>query len=256
VYQREALWLGFDCPAWQPRAVQLGVGGINALTGAPWGAGLTACPQNYLVCPEQPWLDGINIGRGRIRQFVAMPLGLGYTVEGQLAADEERGGLQIRVFSARPGRFPDRPPRQQLLARPLSLRGAAVPGAMGIAVGGRMRQKIYPDPYGVDTWDPSTGGEVFVHLVNSTAFRALTGRRAPPTPIGAATYTRHGLPWFDLYDEEHGTVPTSEALTQVRSVLEKDTERGLSGPGADEESLDIRRTQIRTLRRSRNPGRR
>ena len=37
--------------------------------------------QNYCVLPKQPWLDGINYGDGYIRQFVAMPLGKGYTVE-------------------------------------------------------------------------------------------------------------------------------------------------------------------------------
>jgi hypothetical protein len=34
-----------------------------------------------VVCPDQPWLDGINAGDGYIRQFVAMPLGMGYTAK-------------------------------------------------------------------------------------------------------------------------------------------------------------------------------
>ena len=37
--------------------------------------------QNYCALPKQLWLDGINCGDGYIRQFVAMPLGKGYTVE-------------------------------------------------------------------------------------------------------------------------------------------------------------------------------
>ena len=37
--------------------------------------------QNYVAIPKQKWLDGINCGDGYIRQFVAMPLGKGYTVE-------------------------------------------------------------------------------------------------------------------------------------------------------------------------------
>jgi hypothetical protein len=254
VYQREALWLGFDCPAWQPRAVQIGIGGINAVTGASWREALSASPQNYLVCPDQPWLDGINLGRGLIRQFVAMPLGLGYTVEGQLTAKEERGGIQIRVCSGRPGRFPDRPPRKRAATRPAVLRSGPLPGAMGVAVGGRMRQKIYPDPYGADTWDPSTCGEVLIHLVGSAEFHVLTGRRPPPTPIDAATYTRHGLPWFELYDEQRKSLPASEPFKRVRSVRERDTERGLPSAGTGEASFEIRKTQVLTLRRSRRPG--
>ena len=40
--------------------------------------------QNYLAIPKQPWLDGINAGDGYVRQFVAMPLGKGYTIEAQV----------------------------------------------------------------------------------------------------------------------------------------------------------------------------
>src|SRR5687767_6478411 len=79
VYQREALWLGFDGAEWKPNAVKVGVGGVNAVSGAPWDETLRQSPRDYIVCPQQPWLDGINAGRGFIRQFVAMPLGAGST---------------------------------------------------------------------------------------------------------------------------------------------------------------------------------
>jgi hypothetical protein len=65
---------------------------------------------DYLVCPDQPWLDGFNTGDGSIRQFVAMPLGLGYTVEGQVTGKEENGGVQLRAFPARQGLFREPPP--------------------------------------------------------------------------------------------------------------------------------------------------
>ena len=110
MYQREALWLGFHGAAWKPNAVKVAIGGVNALTGEPDGAELRGDPQNYLVAPLQPWLDGIKTGAGSVRQFVAMPLGLGYTVEAALTGDERRGGLQLTVFEPRPGRFPDAPP--------------------------------------------------------------------------------------------------------------------------------------------------
>jgi hypothetical protein len=47
----------------------------DAVTGDPWSRDLQADPQNYLVLPEQPWLDGFAVRKGVIRQFVAMPLG-------------------------------------------------------------------------------------------------------------------------------------------------------------------------------------
>ncbi|HET9865840.1 MAG TPA: hypothetical protein VFQ06_01005, partial [Nitrospira sp.] len=84
MYQREALWIAFDGPWWRPNAVQVGVGMINALSGGTWAHQLCADPQNYLVCPDQPWLDGINVGKAVVRQFVAMPLGSETTIEGQL----------------------------------------------------------------------------------------------------------------------------------------------------------------------------
>ena len=33
MYQREALWLGFEGPSWRPHALKIGIGNINALTG-------------------------------------------------------------------------------------------------------------------------------------------------------------------------------------------------------------------------------
>jgi hypothetical protein len=98
IYQREALWLGFGGVTWKPNAVKVGVGQINAVSGGRWDEWLHDAPQDYLVCPDQPWLDGINAGDGFIRQFVAMPLGLGYTVEAQISGAEAFGGVQLLVF--------------------------------------------------------------------------------------------------------------------------------------------------------------
>ena len=65
-----------------------------------------------MVVPDQMWLDGINSGKkGIIKQFVAMPLGMGYTVEGQVTGEEIHGGLQLCVFEPKSGRFPDAEPQ-------------------------------------------------------------------------------------------------------------------------------------------------
>ena len=63
-----------------------------------WEDGLDAEPQNYLVVPDQPWLDGFNVGKGTVRQFVAAPLGEGLTVEEQINANSDVGGIQLEFI--------------------------------------------------------------------------------------------------------------------------------------------------------------
>jgi hypothetical protein len=218
---------------------------VNAVSGTPWDEGLKVSPQNYLVCPDQPWLDGINAGGGIVRQFVAMPLGTGATVEGQVTGAEEHGGLQLRAHEPKPGRFPDRPPPEPgrtESGRPLAFAAA---GTMGLGAGGRMQQRIYPDPYGIETWDPRTYGAVWVHIVNSTQYRAITGREPPPTPVSAQTYTEYGFPWFALYDEHRGDVPASERLAQVESLREREAGRGAEDTA--NQSVDVPGSQVRRL---------
>jgi hypothetical protein len=244
MYQREAMWFGFDGASWKPNAVQIWIGGVNVVTGEAADEGLADDPQNYLVTPYQPWLDGINVGDGVVRQFVAVRLGEGYTVEGQLTGREEQGGLRIKVFEPKPGRFPDEPPVED---RPLGLGRPAAIGAMGFGAGGAMRQRIYADPYGVETWDPDNTGTAVVHIVTSTDYRALTGKRRPRTPISAKTYTEYGLPWFDLYDEDRRAVSGSERLRKVRSVDAIAADRGEPAAAEDASGLEIEPTQIKTL---------
>jgi hypothetical protein len=254
MYQREAMWLSFRAAYWRPNAVKVAVGKINAITGQEWSEDLQAEPQDYIVCPDQPWLDGINDGDGYIRQFVAMPLGMGYTVEGQVTGKEEFGGLQIVVFDPKPGRFPDEPPRQEAAYPPgVMYAAAAAPQAagsagaeMGLAAGGRMRQKIYPDDYGIDTWDQTNSGRVYIHIVNSLMYREITGKEPPTTPISAKEYTRHGLPWFDLYDEEKSTLTSSDTLQKVKSVKEMDEEKGFE-PQQDDSSVEVPDSLIKKL---------
>lgn len=218
LYQSEALWLAFGGAWWKPNAVQVGVGAVNAISAQPWEAPLAADPQNYLICPDQLWLDGINAGDGFVRQFVAVELGSGSTVEGQLTGAEEVGGIQLRVHEPRPGRFPEHPPeRKETL---LSGRPQASP-EMGLGAGGKLRQKIYPDPYGVATWEPAGAAAFSVHLVNSEQYRAMTGREPPPSPVSAALYTEHGLPWFDLYEEDFQDVSPSERLAGVDPLADE-----------------------------------
>jgi hypothetical protein len=267
MYQREAMWLSFTGAWWKPTAVKVAVGKVNALSGRPWHQRLTSRggeDQDYMVVPDQPWLDGINAGRGLIRQFVAMPLGMGYTVEGQLTGEECFGGLQIISFEPKLGRFPDAPPRPEVrlhggngemygLTAPaarcpppqaaspavMAPRAAALSGGteMGLAAGGRMRQQIYPDRHGVDTWDEHRFGRVYVHIVNSQMWRGITGEPPTETPVSARSYAESGLPWFDLYDEQKGDIAPADLLAGVKSVKALDAEKGFA-PQQDDDSVN------------------
>lgn len=101
IYQREAMWLSFH--ASEPAALQVGIGKVCAISGLPWIDHLVGDPQNYVALPDQPWLDGINAGDGFIRQFVAVPLGSGATVEGQVTGQETHGGVQLRAVDLTEG---------------------------------------------------------------------------------------------------------------------------------------------------------
>lgn len=247
MYQREAMWISFDGRYWHPSAVKVAVGMVNALTGDPWNDRLSRGEQDYLVCPDQPWIDGIKSADGEIRQFIAMPLGMGYSVEGQVTGEERFGGLQIGVYNAKKGKFPAQPPRRAVYDDAMCLSASApLPSSgseMGLGAGGRIEQKLYPDPYGRETWKTRPDARLFVHIVNSQHYQEITGQRPPDSPVSAATYTEYGYPWFALYDEAKGDVGVSETLTGVKTVSELDAEHGFTGQ-QDDTSVKVPENQI------------
>jgi hypothetical protein len=225
--RHEALWLSFNCPHWHPVAVRVEVGGGCALTGAQDSPSLSADPQNYMVAPNQPWLDGIKAGEGTIRQFVAAPLGEGVTVEGQVTGSETKGGIQLTVVEPKAGRFPDeyRASPDSFVAESLPFASMSSvlyfregPTSMGLGVGGRMVQKIYPDAYGLDTWDLESATSVHIHLVDARDWRSITGEEPPPSPISVQTYKSYGLPWFELVDDDLHDLPVVPILAKVKPI--------------------------------------
>lgn len=233
LYQAEALWLSFAAASWKPNAVTVGIGRVNAISGGTWPGTLESSPQNYLVCPPQLWLDGINAGAGFVRQFVAMPLGRGATVEGQITGVEEHGGLQLRAYEPKPGRFPDTPPphwrETEASGGPRTMSGFS---PMGFAPGGRIEQKTLVDEHGLDTWDQENSGSLIVHVLNSAQYQAITGQPALPSPVDARTYTEYGFPWFRLYDEG-ADVPEADPLARLTSIA------GLAGDSPPDANVSI-----------------
>jgi len=95
MYQSEAMWLDFTAYSDYPFVLKVAAGKVNAATGEDWEDGLHRGPQDYLLVPGQPWLDGYAVEKGVIRQFVAMPLGEGYSAEEQVHGTAEFGGVQL-----------------------------------------------------------------------------------------------------------------------------------------------------------------
>ena len=234
MYQAEAMWLSFDADwvedhdAEYPFAVKIAAGKVNAVTGASWSNALHRRPQDYLVSPTQPWLDGYCVERGVIRQFVAMPLGQGFTAEEQLTGEAEHGGLQIVAYPMKRKIFEKRFPKvrrrrreRAMEAEMFTMEALACPSPdMGLAPGGKMRQEIYDDPYRLSDWDPDARSRCFVHLANSEAWRDITGEAPPVTPVTAEAYMDAGLPWFEYYDEGATAVEGGAPLKGLKSVAE------------------------------------
>jgi len=253
MYQSEAMWLNFSPRRYgrdgYPFAVKIATGKINAVTGEAWQNGLNRDPQDYVVVPEQPWMDGYCVEKGVIRQFVAMPLGAGYTTEEQLTGAAEHGGLQIIAYPMKREAY-QRRVESRRVEEPVIASALMAPSAsynMGLAPGGRMRQKIYDDPYDFEDWDLRHASRCFVHIANSLVWRAIT-RQAPPTvPPTAEEYTEAGLPWFDLYDDDVAAVDGAGELAGLLSVNQLGKEKG-EVPLPENAPVDPK--HVRRLRRS------
>jgi len=201
MYQSEAMWINFSNN--YPFAIKIAAGKVNALTGESWANGIHINPQDYLVAPDQPWLDGFCVAKGLIRQFVAMPLGEGFSAEEQLSGEAEHGGIQIIACPMKAEYYYEhivKPSEGIMFSGSMPLEEAS-PDDMGLAPGGLMRQEIYEDDYGIDAWETSASSRCFVHIANSAVYQQLTGRRPPDKPPNAKDYTEAGLPWFDYYSD-------------------------------------------------------
>lgn len=98
LYQREAMFLSFKARQ-DAFAVRVFVGGVNAVSGLPWNSPSPqqVATQDYLSVPPQQFLDGISVGRDIVKQFIAMPMGSGYSVEKQVTGKETVGGMQLEI---------------------------------------------------------------------------------------------------------------------------------------------------------------
>lgn len=247
IWPQEALWIGFSLDLdSQPLAVVVGAGKVNALTGALLTEKLTSDPQNYMVAPTQPWIDGFKPTTGsRVRQFVAAELGSGQTAEEQILHTAEFGGIQIGIYEPKFELVSRRSPDIELLSSEfgggapatfgggyaIRTRGATRGGgaleratkSMGLGAGGSIRQQIYPDPHlqgrlPSEVWHKVPADKAYVYMVHAGQLPAITGQEAPPSPATRDVYRRYGIPWFDLKDAGMGDVEGGKPIDGLKPV--------------------------------------
>lgn len=253
MYQGEAMWMSFESTI--PCALKIVSGSVNALTGERDLQELDSDPQNYVVVPDQPWLDGFKVSKGTVRQFVAMPVGSGYTASEQLAEDTKAGGLVIEAFPMRAERcFPEflECELENIMHDVLTnlfgmgwegesqiLCCRAVPTmlceSVGLGAGGKIQQEVYADNHGIDSWSFEHSSRVCIHTCNAMMWRKVTGENPPHPPLTVPEYTRHRIPWFDFYRDDLEALPETENLAGVKSVAQVSAAKGLaSWDDADE----------------------
>jgi hypothetical protein len=151
-----------------------------------------------------------------------MPLGQRFTAEEQLTGDAEFGGIQIIAYPLKRERYS--PPRREEMdmcmdeLKCISVDEPAGEMSMGLGLGGRMKQEIFRDEYGLDAWDTGNSSRCFVHIANSKQYHDITGSNPPNKPPSVESYNSAGLPWFDYYDENATSQPGSEALAGLQSI--------------------------------------
>lgn len=228
MWQSEACWIKFD--GRYPFLVKIGVGNIDAVTGGRWSEEPDFDAEDYVEVPAQPWLDGFCVAPGKVRQFVAAPLGAGYTVEEQLDAGVAVGGVRIAAYPIRAQiweerkRFDEQRPMRAFSAAP------AAP-SMGFGAGGAIEQAVATPVEEHDVWNLDHHSVVRIELVNSDRWEALTGEKPPTEPVTAQEYTKRGYPWFELYEEvpARGGSESLGAVATVSEVLARHGEKPLPG---------------------------
>jgi hypothetical protein len=129
------------------------------------------------------------------------------------APSQSFGSMSSTTESSNSAASPPPPP-------PLIRPAAPEVKSMSLAAGGKIKQTINADPYPPSQWDTSSSIFFNVQLLNAEAFMAVTGRAPPDEPIPAATYAKHNMPFYDIWNEELTGI--KGAFGNVKSIVEID----------------------------------
>jgi hypothetical protein len=257
LHDKEAMWMSFATST--PVALLIGAGGVNALTGEKLGTVLekdnylVTPPQPWL----DGWKD--KDGTVYQFVATEHKKGEGLTVGEQLIGKESKtGALGIAVFEPKDVRslqhhhlpqekwgyeetgaiktsglmkgFGFSTPRA-ICNAPMSDPGEAVLDfdglsadredvkEMGVGKGGKIHQKIYPDPHGIEVWKDKPISALAVYLIGAEQFAKITGKPLP-TPVSVESYQGH---WFGLEDKNLGDVQGTDKFTGLKSAFAGET---------------------------------
>jgi len=232
MYQSEAMWIKFNAPNDYPFAVKIASGKINVITGNTWENELSNEPQDYLIAPDQKWIDGFCVEEGFIRQFVATKLGEGFSVEEQITGKADNGGIQIIAY----------PMKKEIYEKIQAEKEASIIRnhetmseisfcmtsecrmdsnenyEMGLGQGGLMQQELYEDEYGFDAWDNKNYSRAFVHILNSKQWKKVTNKEPHSRPITREDYIANDIPWFEYYSDGNKPLDGSKQLNQLKTL--------------------------------------
>ncbi len=237
LHDTEAMWLSFT-PESGPCAVLVGAGGVNALSGQKLGTKLEkdnylVCPpqpwldgwkdvdgtvHQFIATPHRKG-DGLTVGEqiiGKDSKTGAMGLAVFYPKDGaklkapsypnQGIADSAGsstmdwggpvGGLKAMnmcLASASLGPFSGK----KAALGPV-MRSARPHVEMGLGKGGKIIQKVYGDPHGIEVWRDKPTVVFAFYLVDAKTAAEITGEIV----AAPAVYSGYQGPWFGLQDEQ------------------------------------------------------
>lgn len=233
----EAMWMSFSSYL-EPSAILIGAGGINVLNAHPLNKFLEK--DSYLVSPPQPWLDGFKNEEGSVYQFVAAQYkdGDGKSVGEQILGHESKhGGLEFSIYELNEEKKKEITKQRRKELSFGSLESFSTGTAeycskgeldmlhafaqetpcseMGLGKGGKIEQKVYPDPFGLECWEEVPKCRFSVYLINGPMFQEITGMPLPPLPPSFDSYK--GV-WFKMDDSHLKDVSGTKAFNELDSI--------------------------------------
>jgi hypothetical protein len=195
----EGTWLQFSDN--YPCAIKIGVGRINALNGKRWTDGLDSSECDYITAPPQPALDGFRTQDDVVCQFAVRRTGADPQEEQTHAVGI--GTFRIIVYPMKKERY-ERLQTGDAWTNGDTLRSCNMvpsrsePKSLSLAAGGRLWERLYSDPFGIDAWDQAAATRCLVSLVEVRSLNDASGFAVGhlPPPINPADYQEPDAPWF------------------------------------------------------------
>ena len=90
---------------------------------------------------------------------------------------------------------------------------------MGLAVGGRMQQKLYIDKESnFNMYDYKNPTRIFINMANGPLWKAIRDKPMATLPLASISLTKDNFAWFYMCDESIKDLPASNVLGQVKCI--------------------------------------